>query len=91
MATTYKTPGVYVEEISIFPPSIAQVETAVPAFIGYTEKASLNGKDLHFEPTKITSLPEFEEAFGTGAEIEVETIELERIKSNIQKPPHYGP
>jgi phage tail sheath protein FI len=28
MATVYKTPGVYVEEISIFPPSIAQVETA---------------------------------------------------------------
>ena len=39
MATTYKTPGVYVEEISIFPPSVAQVETAIPAFIGYTEKA----------------------------------------------------
>ena len=39
MATTYKTPGVYVEEISVFPPSVAQVETAIPAFIGYTEKA----------------------------------------------------
>ena len=38
MATTYKTPGVYVEEIVKFPPSVAQVETAIPAFIGYTEK-----------------------------------------------------
>ena len=37
MATTYKTPGVYVEEISKFPPSVAQVETAIPAFIGYTQ------------------------------------------------------
>ena len=36
----YSTPGVYVEEISVFPPSVAQVETAIPAFIGYTEKAS---------------------------------------------------
>ena len=36
---TYKTPGVYVEEISLLPPSVAQVETAIPAFIGYTEKA----------------------------------------------------
>jgi len=39
MATTYKTPGVYIEEIAKFPPSVAQVETAIPAFIGYTEKA----------------------------------------------------
>ena len=39
MAFDYKTPGVFVEEISKFPPSIAAVETAIPAFIGYTEKA----------------------------------------------------
>ena len=39
MATTYKTPGVYVEEIPKFPPSVAPVDTAIPAFIGYTEKA----------------------------------------------------
>ena len=36
---TYKTPGVYVEEIPKLPPSVAQVETALPAFIGYTNKA----------------------------------------------------
>ncbi|MBP1653020.1 MAG: phage tail protein, partial [Bacteroidetes bacterium] len=35
----YKTPGVYIEEIPKLPPSIASVETAIPAFIGYTEKA----------------------------------------------------
>ena len=34
----YKTQGVYVEEISTLPPSVAGVATAVPAFIGYTEK-----------------------------------------------------
>lgn len=33
---SYKTPGVYVEEISTLPPSVAEVATAVPAFIGYT-------------------------------------------------------
>ena len=33
----YKTPGVYVEEISTLPPSVAEVATAVPAFVGYTE------------------------------------------------------
>lgn len=45
MATTYRTPGVYIEEISKFPPSIAEVETAIPAFIGYTQKAAKGGVD----------------------------------------------
>lgn len=64
----YKTPGVYIEEISKFPPSVAQVETAIPAFIGYTEKAEkLNGDSLHMDPTRITSLLEYEQYFGTAA------------------------
>ena len=33
---TYKTPAVYVEEISTLPPSVAAVSTAIPAFLGYT-------------------------------------------------------
>lgn len=65
MASTYKTPGVYVEEIVKFPPSIAQVETAIPAFIGYTEKATNKIKgDLKSIPTRITSLLEYETFFG---------------------------
>ncbi len=60
----YRTPGVYVEEISTLPASVAQVETAIPAFIGYTEKAELNGENIYNEPTRITSLPEYEEMFG---------------------------
>ena len=63
----YKTPGVYVEEIVKFPPSVAQVETAVPAFIGYTEKAEKkNGDPLELKPTRITSLLEYETLFGTA-------------------------
>ena len=31
MATAYKSPGVYIEEIPKFPPSVAPVETAIPA------------------------------------------------------------
>lgn len=65
MASTYKTPGVYVEEISKFPPSVAQVETAIPAFIGYTERASRKTPgDLSRVPTRITSLLEYESFFG---------------------------
>lgn len=65
MATSYKTPGVYVEEISKFPPSVAQVETAIPAFIGYTEKATnkIVG-DLNGIPTRVSSLIEYEAYFG---------------------------
>lgn len=65
MAKSYKTPGVYVEEIVKVPPSVTQVETAIPAFIGYTEKATnkTNG-DLKGIPTRITSLLEYETFFG---------------------------
>ncbi len=61
---TYKTPGVYVEEISIFPPSVAEVETAIPAFIGYTEKAERKGESLRNKPTKIASLLEYQAYYG---------------------------
>ena len=62
---TYKTPGVYIQEISLFPPSVAQVETAIPAFVGYTEKASdPNDKSLTNTPVRIKSLVEFQSLFG---------------------------
>lgn len=65
MATVYKTPGVYVEEIPKLPPSVAQVETALPAFIGYTEKADkLSPNDLLNIPLKIGSLLEYQLYFG---------------------------
>lgn len=68
MSTTYKTPGVYVEEISKFPPSVAQVETAIPAFIGYTAKAIKKGESLTNDPTRISSLLEYETYFGAAKE-----------------------
>ncbi|MDC8005348.1 phage tail sheath C-terminal domain-containing protein [Aureisphaera galaxeae] len=61
MISSIKTPGVYIHEINGFPPSIAQVATAIPAFIGYTEKGPT-------EPTKVTSLLEYEENFGGAPE-----------------------
>src|SRR5687768_13269330 len=56
----YTTPGVYVEEISTLPPSVADVSTAVPVFMGYTEKSG----DLQFTPVKISTMMEFEQIFG---------------------------
>src|SRR5437660_8543719 len=61
---TYKTPGVFVEEIPKLPPSVAEVETAIPAFIGYTEKSERNGESLKNKPTRLSSLVEFETYFG---------------------------
>lgn len=61
-----KTPGVYVNEIPIFPPSVAQVETAIPAFIGFTQKAENEyGEALDtVTPIRISSLKEYETYFG---------------------------
>ena len=64
MPDRYKTPGVYIEEIPKFPPSIAPVETAIPAFIGYTEKAIRNGESLVNKPTRIGSITDYEALFG---------------------------
>ncbi|WP_437994979.1 phage tail sheath C-terminal domain-containing protein [Sorangium sp. So ce185] len=50
------TPGVYVEEVSTLPPSVAEVSTAVPAFIGYTEK----GPSL----AQVSTMLEYEQLFG---------------------------
>ena len=61
---TYKTPDVYTEEISTLPPSVAEVSTAVPAFIGYTEKAVLDGKDVSGDAVRISTFLEFKEIFG---------------------------
>jgi len=47
-----------VEELAKFPPSVAQVETAIPAFIGYTADGPKN------KPTRISSMLEYETLFG---------------------------
>lgn len=59
-----RTPGVYIDEVSLLPPSVAGVQTGIPAFIGYTEKAERNGEKLLWKPTRITSLLEYQEVFG---------------------------
>jgi len=64
MPVQMKTPGVYIVEKNAFPPSIVAVETAVPAFVGYTERAEFKGKKLTNVPFKVTSMTEFETAFG---------------------------
>lgn len=73
----YKTPGVYVEEITTLPPSVGQVPTAIPAFIGYTEKAERAGKSLHNTPRHISSLLEYHEMFGRGPKYGTITVKYD--------------
>lgn len=59
--THYATPGVYVEELSTLPPSITEIGTAIPAFIGYTVAHATAGV---VEVDEVNSLREFESRFG---------------------------
>lgn len=60
----YATPGVYIKERNAFTNSVVAVPTAVPAFIGYTEKAVNGTTSLKNVPTRITSLAEYVTVFG---------------------------
>ncbi|MGB1216688.1 MAG: phage tail sheath family protein, partial [Saprospiraceae bacterium] len=62
----FATPGVYVKEKNAFSSSVVATPTAIPAFIGYTNKAERGGKNLINIPTKINSLKEYLSFFGKG-------------------------
>ena len=66
MSTTMKTPGVYIQELDAFGNSVVPVPTAVPAFIGYTEKTSYKGKSLLNKAVRVTSLKDFTDIFGSN-------------------------
>ncbi len=67
MATTYSTPGVFLEEQTLFPPSVAAIATAIPAFIGYTGSAldTTTNQLLTNRPTRLASLLEYNQFFGS--------------------------
>lgn len=74
MATSnLATPGVYIQELNLLPASVAAVPTAVPAFIGYTEKGPLN------KSTRIESLPEFEAIFGGAFREKFEVVLADNV------------
>lgn len=68
--TEYKTPGVYVKEVSKFPPSVAGVATAIPAFIGFTQKPEHKENDKP-QVVRINSLLDYENLFGAGPDLEL--------------------
>jgi hypothetical protein len=82
----YKTPGVYIEEIPKFPPSVAQVETAIPAFIGYTamRKDASNNDLAAATPLRIGSLKEYERHFGLAPRPAVTSVSLDTDKNFVR-------
>lgn len=80
--TEYKTPGVYVKEISKFPPSVAGVATAIPAFIGFTQKPEHKDNDKP-QAVRINSLLDYENLFGAGPELELDDAGKKLQKHNF--------
>ena len=81
MPENLKTPGVYIIEKTNSGNSVVQVSTAVPVFIGYTERASVNGKSFHMKPILINSLSEYEIIYG-GAPSPVFSLQETEDKDN---------
>lgn len=63
----YQSPGVFIEETPVLANAVAGVSTAIPAFIGYSAQAGVNGS-LYYKPTRITNLNEYESLFGKAEE-----------------------
>jgi uncharacterized protein len=85
-----RTPGVYIDEVPKFPPSVAQVATAIPAFVGYTRNTTLNGDPLLNRPVRITSLVEYESVFGARLEsftAAVDTVGGGNVVTALPAPP----
>lgn len=78
----YFRPGVYINEVSALPPSVLPVETAIPAFIGYTGSPlapNIAVDTFKLVPKKIYSLQEYEQYFGLP-QAETDSISVVVIK-----------
>jgi len=78
-----KTPGVSVEEITRLPHSVALGDTAIPAFIGYTDFATVG----YNEPFKISSFLQYEEYFGKAKKENIQLKDIEGKGVSIVAPP----
>ena len=85
-----KTPGVYIYEKDAFGNAVVSVDTAIPAFIGYTGQTRYNGKNLANKAVRISSLAEFHAIFGeTPPQIQFSIIASDS-KEGATSPPEDG-
>ncbi|HTL83235.1 MAG TPA: phage tail sheath C-terminal domain-containing protein [Bacteroidia bacterium] len=76
----------YIQEIPTLPPSVVPVPTAIPVFIGYTQKAIVDGSQWNYstkgatDPVRVESLLDFTTIFGGayigGQYTDLYTVEL---------------
>ena len=86
---TLLSPGVYVEEQALLPPSVAEVATAIPAFIGYTERFEGSTPIV----AEIGSLRDYENLFGRtpATPYKVKLLDADRTPQlYLAKPPAAG-
>ncbi|MEW6642416.1 MAG: phage tail sheath C-terminal domain-containing protein [Pseudomonadota bacterium] len=83
MTVQYKTPGVYVQELDAFPPSIVGVETAVPVFIGYTKMAEKAGRPMKLRPIRISSMVEYVAVFGDAPTYQFTLKPVPAVTGNV--------
>ena len=76
MANNYLTPGIYVQEISTLPGVVVEVQSAIPAFIGYTQNTRYDGRSMLGVPEYITSFKDFEERFGGAPNLYLDSIKV---------------
>lgn len=80
----YFSPGVYIEEINTLPLSIPLIPTAIPVFLGRTEVPAAD-TELHRKPTRITSMIDYIDKFGTAPKqkFDVDINEIEDDNGSI--------
>lgn len=80
-----KTPGVYIVEKNAFSNSVVEASTAIPAFIGITEKAENGADSLSGKPWKITSMTEFQQYFGGAPTPKFELSVVDNLENDQTK------
>ena len=89
--SNYKTPGVTIKEIDAFPLSVVGVNTAIPVFVGTTQKPADDAQGNTINgPVLINTLAEYIERFGL-AEAQPFTVEISESKNQneVPVPDHY--
>lgn len=80
-----RMPGVYTQEVPTLPPAVGVIPSAVPVFIGYTEKAEKNGDSLVGKPIRIKSMQEYENWFGGPPKTAI-TVDVDNRPENPRRP-----
>lgn len=80
-----RMPGVYTQEVATLPAAVGVIPSAVPVFIGYTEKAEKKGENLTLKPTRVKSMKEYQNWFG-GPALAAIQVEVDDSSTNPLRP-----